>query len=83
MTEYKTIRIKYAGKCSSCGGTIERGALALWNSATRSIAHNSDSVACAARLKKNPDAGLASSFDRAYEDQCADACGLGGFGPRD
>ena len=83
MTEYKKIRVKYASKCSSCGRAIERGSLAIWHRATRSISHPSDSVACAAAMKKNPDSSPAPSFDRDYEDQCAAACGLYGFGQPD
>ena len=69
----RQIRVKYAGKCSCCGGTIARGSLANWDASSRSLSHDSESVACAARMKAawRPDAS-----DMAYEDQCSAACGL-------
>ncbi len=72
----KEIRVRYAGKCSTCGGTIPRGALALWHRETRTLEHDSESVACSLRRKANmedPD----NSFDMMVEDQMAEDCGPG------
>jgi len=71
----KTIRTRYPGTCSSCGERIERGQLAVWDPRTRTIAHDSGAVACAARMKdRGPD-----EFDMAAEDRMAEACGLSPF----
>ncbi len=90
---FNLIRVKYAGKCSTCGGTIPRGALAIWHRETRTLEHDSESVACSLRRKSNiahvsdgrlPPAAPEdpnNSFDMRVEDQMAEVCGFSPFGP--
>ncbi len=75
---FKQIRVKYAGKCSTCGGTIPRGALAIWHRETRTLEHDSESVACSQRRKASMAEDPDNSFDMRVEDQMAQACGLTG-----
>jgi hypothetical protein len=77
---FKMIRAKFAGKCSSCGGTIARGESCLWDSSARTISHDSESVACSARMKRTAASAADNDFagdglDSRYEDQCAEICG--------
>ena len=76
----KQIRVKYAGKCSTCGGTIPRGALAIWHKETRSLEHDSESVACFQNRKGAMKYAEAvdpnNAHDMLIEDQMADVCGL-------
>ena len=74
---FKQIRVKYPGKCSTCGGTIPRGALAIWHRETRTIEHDSESVACSQRCKANMADDPDNSFDMRVEDLMAEACVLG------
>jgi len=72
----KMIRVKYAGKCSSCGGMIARGDSALWNSYTRTVQHMlphpcANKAADAAAV--NDYAG--DGFDSRVEDAMAEICG--------
>lgn len=87
-----TITVKYAGKCASCGATIEPGQIAdyypigtIAGVHEARIAHvnslNGNSVVCFnQRKKQSEDKSLndyaGDGLDSRYEDQCKDTCGL-------
>ena len=47
---FRTITVKYAGRCGCCGGEIKRGEIAEYDRKTRTIYHlggpNGESTAC-------------------------------------
>jgi hypothetical protein len=86
MTMMRQLIAKYPGTCSVCGSAIERGDMVDYERRPRGayIAHASNhgdiNPRCAGAIarRQNPDHALAQRFDMDYEDQCRDACGLGG-----
>ena len=89
-TRYREIKLRYAGACTSCGGTIPRGSLAIWDSVTRTVGHDSESIACAAGMRRKlldeaegerrqHRVDELDTFDMRVEDDMAEACGRGPF----
>lgn len=62
----RTIAARYAGRCR-CGASFSRGASIQYDGAVRAV------VGCYAC---KPAHERADASDLAYEDQCAQACGL-------
>lgn len=62
------ITVKYAGKCSSCGGEIKAGEMARWDSTKRTISHPEN---LQGDSQSEPD-----RHDMDIEDDMARACGL-------
>lgn len=70
MTTRKRMTARYAGRCD-CGSAVHAGEMMTFERPRRAI------VACPRCHGDTADAS-----DVAYEDQCAAACGLDGFGGR-
>ena len=65
-----TLIARYAGACT-CGAEIHKGDTIQYSRAKRAV------VGCPKCRDKRAEGALADAFDRAYEDQCAAACGPG------
>lgn len=63
------MQAKFRSTCPKCERTIVRGSQIDYNRATRTAVH----AECTTK-QSEPDLGR--MFDMAYEDQCAEACGL-------
>lgn len=72
----RTMVAKYAGKCTCCGGSIERGEMIEYErgkGARHAWVRGDLPAKCFGVLKREPDLG--QMVDMAYEDQCAEICG--------
>lgn len=74
MSRYRTsgrrrlITARWAGQCTECRLTVERGRTAVYDPARKTVAH----PGCVPVVGT----GIGDRTDLDYEDQCAAACGL-------